>query len=107
MATTTTPIRKLGQSFERPQVSSKNIIEKNIKFFQLVLALVLIAVSAYTVSFYYETFVKPTVIPTTNVQNVFVDLNGDGRIDLIITGDVIFNDGSPNFPSAQGGTGMP
>lgn len=32
-----------------------------------------------------------------HVQNVFVDVNGDGQLDLLLTGEVIYN--SPLSPS--------
>lgn len=38
------------------------------------------------------------VVEKTSVQNVFVDVNGDGMIDLLLTGDVVLNNGTANFP---------
>ena len=33
----------------------------------------------------------------TQIQNVFADVNGDGKLDLIVNGDIIFNTEQANF----------
>lgn len=39
---------------------------------------------------------------TVRVTNIFVDVNNDGRVDLIVSGDVIFNtEENQNFPPRQ------
>lgn len=38
------------------------------------------------------------IVEKTAIQNIFVDVNGDGMTDLILTGEVILNNGSTNFP---------
>jgi hypothetical protein len=37
-------------------------------------------------------------IQSKKIENVFVDVNGDGLSDLILRGEVIINTGQPNFP---------
>src|SRR3990167_9660855 len=32
-------------------------------------------------------------IPANHVENVFVDVNGDGQLDLLVTGEVVYNKG--------------
>lgn len=34
---------------------------------------------------------------STRIENVFVDVNGDGFVDLIVLGDVIFNTGNQDM----------
>lgn len=49
--------------------------------------LVLVAIMAVTVIAWANT--NPVV--TTHVSNTFADVNGDGALDLIVNGEVIFN----------------
>ena len=32
-----------------------------------------------------------------HIDNAFIDVNGDGRVDFLVSGDVIINDGTTNF----------
>ena len=44
---------------------------------------------------------NPTPAPQ-HVSNVFVDVNSDGRVDLIVSGEVVFNAGNnQNLPLSQ------
>jgi hypothetical protein len=56
-------------------------------FVILVIALVWAGYLAYT-----SGFVTPTNAKAASVSNVFVDVDGDGALDLIVEGSVIFND---------------
>lgn len=38
------------------------------------------------------------VVEKTPVKNLFIDVNGDGLVDLLVTGEVIINNGTQNFP---------
>lgn len=46
---------------------------------------------------------KPNIVfannslQTTHIDNVFVDVNGDGNLDLIVSGEVVLNKGDKNF----------
>jgi hypothetical protein len=42
-----------------------------------------------------------TAMPVTRVTNVFVDVNGDGKPDLILNADIILNNGQSSFPTSQ------
>lgn len=46
----------------------------------------------------YFTLNMSTNLEKTVVKNIFVDINGDGMTDLLLTGDVILNNGTANFP---------
>lgn len=42
------------------------------------------------------------VSEAVKITNIFVDVNNDGRVDLIVSGDVIFNtEENQNFPPRQ------
>ena len=40
-------------------------------------------------------------MPVTHVTNVFVDVNGDGKPDLILNADILLNTGQSSFPTSQ------
>jgi hypothetical protein len=53
---------------------------------------------AMTLALFYSLNGCAPSIEKTQVQNVFVDVNGDGMQDLLLSGEVIINTGSANFP---------
>lgn len=47
----------------------------------------------------YYVVTNPTIMmQKEHVSNVFIDVNGDGMLDLLVSGDVILNNGTANFP---------
>ncbi len=67
-------------------------MSKNTK---AILALMVILIAAAGLFVYYLASVgfasaKPEV---THVERIFVDVDGDGQLDLLLEGDVIFNSG--------------
>jgi hypothetical protein len=55
-------------------------------------------VSAFIFGQYISNLNSPKIV---QVHEVFSDINGDGKPDLIVYGEVIMNTGQANFPSSQ------
>ena len=64
-----------------------------------IIALVLVAFIIITASIAigYQDSLFPKQPTTSLIENAFVDVNGDGQIDLIVFGNVIMNKGDKNF----------
>ena len=65
----------------------------------LVIVCVLIVVAALIGSYVFGR--NSATLPVTHITNVFVDVNGDGRPDLILNADIILNNGQSSFPTSQ------
>ena len=61
-------------------------------FFVILVALVL-----FSATFFYIYF-PDTAMEKVSVENVFIDVNNDGMVDLLLSGEVILNNGTANFP---------
>lgn len=63
----------------------------------MLIVLVALAVGTYVGASAFST--EPNAIP---VSNLFVDIDGNGQLDLLVTGEVILNSGSaPLAPAEQ------
>jgi len=82
-------------------MKSTNETPKNYK--PLVISIVLVWVVLFTIAglyvYYTETANAKTIPTITTVENIFLDVNGDGLVDLLVQGEVIFN--SPPQPAQE------
>lgn len=65
----------------------------------LAVVCVLIVVVALIIA--YTAGRNSTTMPATHITNVFTDVNGDGKPDLILNADIILNNGQSSFPTSQ------
>jgi hypothetical protein len=76
-----------------------NIMKANLKWSLVAIIIILVALAAgvYVGAQAFST--QPQSIP---VSNLFVDIDGNGQLDLIVSGEVILNSGSaPLAPVGQ------
>jgi hypothetical protein len=52
---------------------------------------------------YFSSQAKPkeNIANSVPVENIFVDVNGDGNVDLIVSGNVVYNKGQGDFLVSQ------
>lgn len=60
----------------------------NKKLYAFIIAGLVIAIIVGAI---FGALLKPVQIQTQEVHKVFLDIDSDGRVDLLVRGDVIFN----------------
>lgn len=73
-------------------------MSKSQKIVVVVLVLMAIVVVGVGGTIYGKSLNQQTV---THIEQVFADVNDDGILDLILTGDVILNTGQQNLAVSQ------
>jgi hypothetical protein len=73
---------------------------KNVKIVLIMVILVLMALMA---GVYFGTSQATLSMQTTHASQVFIDLDGNGQMDLLVSGEVIMNQG-PFVPSQSSQT---
>lgn len=64
----------------------------------IAIVVVVLATILYLDRFGTESY---AVLTPTHIQQTFIDMDGDGDIDLVVSAEVIFNEGQPDFPQGQ------
>jgi hypothetical protein len=73
---------------------------RNVKIVLIMVILVLMALMA---GIYFGTSQATLSMQTTHAQQVFLDIDGNGQLDLLVSGEVIMNQG-PFVPSPSSQT---
>jgi len=96
-----TPKRNAGQDVSSSHpVHAPAPIKKKKSFIGWYIGILIVLLLAVAVAS-YAMGQKATSFPVTHISQIFADVNGDGKMDLILNADVIINNGQVSFPVSQ------